>query len=137
MLFYEVKIKYQRQTGEDNPAGVNETYLIEGLNMTDVEERLMKEIESMIFGDSEIQGCKKAQYYDIYPDPNCENWYKGRVEMITVDGDKETRKGVNVLLQANNTLDANKALLHHLNGYDCEVISVAKSPILDVLRAIN
>ena len=28
MIFYEIKISYTRQTGEDNPAGVKETYMV-------------------------------------------------------------------------------------------------------------
>lgn len=138
MLFYEVKIEYQRQTGEDNPGKVKETYLVEGLNMTDVETRLMDEVSNMIFaGESEIPSCKKVQYYDIFPNPDAEHWYKGRVEMITIDGEKETRKAVSILVAANTVLDACKTLREKLSGLDCEIISIAKSPILEVLRAVN
>ena len=31
MLFFEVQAVYQRQTGEDNPACVKETYMVESL----------------------------------------------------------------------------------------------------------
>ena len=41
MIFYELKISYTRQTGEDNPKAVKETYLVEGLTAADVEERLL------------------------------------------------------------------------------------------------
>ena len=41
MLFYEIKVNYQRQTGEDNPSNVKETYLVEGFTPADVEQRLM------------------------------------------------------------------------------------------------
>ena len=37
MIFYELKISYTRQTGEDNPKAVKETYLVEGLTAADVE----------------------------------------------------------------------------------------------------
>ena len=39
MIFYEIKISYTRQTGEDNPAGVKETYMVEGLTCADVDNR--------------------------------------------------------------------------------------------------
>lgn len=138
MLFYEVKITYTRQTGEDNPGSVKETYLVEGLTMSDIETRLLDEITPYISaGESEIQGCKKTQYFDIFPDPNAEHWYKGRVEMITIDGEKETRKAVSILVAANTLLEAGKILQQKLAQTDCEIISIAKSPILDVLRAIK
>ena len=94
MLFYEIKVNYERQTGEDNPGKVKETYLVEGVNCADVENRLMEEIKPFIFGDCEVSSCKKVQYFDIFPNEGSEFWYKARVEMITVDGDKETRKAV-------------------------------------------
>lgn len=137
MIYYEVKVHYSRQTGEDNPGKVKETYLIEALTVTDAETRLMEEITPMIFGgECEVQGVKKVQYYEIFDNPNAEKWYKGRVEMITIDGEKETRKAVNILLAADNQLEASKVLKEKMSGQDCEVLSVGKSPIMDFLHAI-
>lgn len=51
MLFYEIKIKYGRQTGDDRPSIVKETYLVEGLTCADVEKRLMEEMKPYIFGN--------------------------------------------------------------------------------------
>ena len=99
MLLYEIKVNYQRQTGEDNPNKVKETYLVEGLNCSDVENRLMEDIKPFIFGDCEVQNCKRSQYFEIFPNEGGEYWYKARVEMITIDGDKETRKTQSVLVQ--------------------------------------
>lgn len=137
MLLYEIKVNYQRQTGEDNPNKVKETYLVEGLNCSDVENRLMEDIKPFIFGDCEVSSCKKTQFFDIFPNDGGEYWYKGRVEMITIDGDKETRKAVSVLVQASMLDDAVHALKQFLCTYDCEIISVAKSPIMEVIRAVN
>ena len=35
MIFHEVKAVYEKQTGEDNPAKVKETYLVEAVNCAD------------------------------------------------------------------------------------------------------
>lgn len=137
MILYEIKVHYQRQTGEDNPGNVKETYLVEGITCADVEKRLMEDIKPFIFGDCEVPSCKKVQFFDIFPNEGGEYWYKARVEMITIDGDKEIRKPVSVLVQANMLDDAVHALKQYLSSYDCEILSVAKSPIMDVLRAIN
>lgn len=137
MLFYEIKVKYQRQTGEDNPGSVSETYLVEGLNCADVENRLMDEIKSMIFGDCEVPSIKKSVLYDLVPSPDGDIWYKGRVEMITVGDDgKEKRKAVTILIQSTSIDEAVKGLRHHLNGIDSEIVSIQKSPILEVYRAV-
>ncbi len=138
MLFYEIKVHYQRQTGEDNPGAVKETYLVEGLTCADVENRLMEEIKSLIFGDCEVVSCKKAQFYDMISSPEADKWYKARVELITVeDNGKETRKAVPILVQATTMDFALKNLQQKMASLDCEVISIQKSPILEVLRAVN
>lgn len=138
MLFYEIKAHYTRQTGEDNPAVAKETYLVEGLNCSDVEQRLLAEIEPFISaGDCEVPSCRKVQYYDLIPAADGQYWYKARVELITIEDDKESRKAVNILVEADNMLDALHTLKQHLASLDCEVISLAKSPIVDVIRADN
>ncbi len=138
MLFYEIKVAYERQTGEDNPGKVKETYLLEGVNCADVETRLMTELKPYISGDVEVSSCRKAQFYDIILATNAERWYKGRVELITVEDDgKETRKTVSVLVQADSLAVALKNLNAHMASLDCELVSVMRSPILEVFRAIR
>ena len=136
MIFYELKAHYTRQTGEDNPALAKETYLVEGLNCSDVEQRLLAVIEPFIAaGDCEVPSCKKVQYYDIIPCADGQYWYKARVELIDIDNDKEVRKAVSILVEADNMHEALNTLKKHLAALDCEVISLTKSPIMDVLRA--
>ena len=138
MLFYEVKVSYQRQTGEDNPKNVKETYLVEGLNCADVENRLMEDIKPLIFGDCETPSCKKVQFYDLIENPEGDRWFKGRVEMITVEDDgKEKRKAVSILVHGNDVKSALNNLLKYLESLDCEVVSITKSPIVEVIRAVN
>lgn len=138
MLFYETKITYQRQTGESTPNNVRETYLVEGLTIADVENRLMDELRPYMFGETEVPACKKAQFYDIIPSPEGDRWFKSRVEMITVeDNGKEKRKGVSILVQAADISDAMTILQKQLQQVDCEIVNIARSPILDVLRAVN
>ena len=137
MIFYEIKISYTRQTGEDNPAGVKETYMVEGLTCADVENRLIEEIKPFISGEWKVKTCKQVQFYDLIPSPEGDRWYKARVEMITIeDNGKEKRKAVSIFVQANNVTDANKTLQQSLSNLDCEVVSITRSPILEVFRAV-
>ena len=137
MLFYEIKIDYQRQTGENDPGKVKETYLVEGINCADVENRLMEEIKPLIFGEAEVPSCKKTQFFDLFPNPEGDRWYKARVEMITIeDNGKEKRKTVSILVQGNNIDAALATLKKQLTSLDCEIVSVTRSPILEVYRAV-
>lgn len=138
MIFHEIKVSYERQTGEDNPGRVKEIYLIDGaVSFADAENCLMTEIKPFIFGECEVQTCKRSQFFEVFPNEGGAFWYKARVEMITIDGEKETRKNVAVLVQANLLDDAVFALKQALQSYDCEIISVAKTPIVDILHAVQ
>lgn len=138
MIFHEIKVSYDRQTGEDNPGKVKEVYLIDGaVSFADAENCLMEEIKPFIFGDCEVQSCKRSQFFETFPNEGGEYWYKARVEMITIDGEKEIRKNVAMLVQANTLDDAVFALRQALKSYDCELISIAKSPIMDILHAVQ
>lgn len=134
MNFYEVKAVYEKQTGEDNPAKVKETYLVEAVNCADAEKQVMDEIKPFVFGDCETPQIRKRHLFDIFPGYG-DNWYEARVEMITCEDDKEFRKAVKVLVQ-DNTIDGALKELHykHLASRDCEILSIAKSPVLDILR---
>lgn len=137
MIFHEVKAVYDKQTGEDNPAKVKETYLVEAVNCADAEKQVMDEIQPFVFGDSETPQIRKRRFFDIFPGDG-ENWYEAKVEMITIDGDKETRKAVKVLVQ-DNTIDGALKELHykHLASHDCEILSIAKSPVLDIINRLR
>ena len=138
MLFHEIKVSYERQTGEDNPGKVKEIYLIDGaVSFADAENCLMEAIKPFIFGDCEVQTCKRSQFFEVFPNEGGAYWYKARVEMITIDGEKETRKSVPVLVQANQLDDAVFALKQGLGSYDCELISIAKTQIMDILHAVQ
>ena len=138
MIFHEIKVKYDRQTGEDNPGKVKEIYLIDGaVSFADAENCLMNEIKPFIFGDCEVQNCKRSQFYDVIPNEGGAYWYKARVEMITIEGEKETRSTKPFLVQANMLDDAVFALKQGLKSYDCELISIAKTQIVDILHAVQ
>ena len=138
MVFHEIKVKYERQTGEDNPNSVKEIYLVDGaVSFADAENCLMNEIKPFIFGNCEVQTRKSSQFFEIFPNEGSEYWYKARVEMITIDGEKETRKNVSVLVQANTLDDAVFALKQAMNSYDCEMISIAKTQVMDILHAVQ
>ena len=137
MYFYEIVTKYQRQTGEDNPGLVKETYLVEAINPTNAEARLVEEIEAFIFGDQETERITKRNIFDLFPNEEATNWFKARVELITIDGEQESRKTVTMLVQADTISDALRTLKDKTANLDCDIVGLAKSPILEVYRATN
>lgn len=135
MLFYEIKIKYARQTGEDRPRTEKETYLVEGLTCADVEKRLLEEMKPYISGYYELPSCKQAEMYDIVESAGGDRWFKARVEMIVIgDNGSESRKAVSVLIKDETIRGALRHLQEYLSDLDCEVVSITRSAILDVFR---
>lgn len=134
MVLFQVNAVYDRQTGEDNPGKVKEIYLVEALDCADAQQQVIENIKPFIFGECDIPQVRKRNFFDIFPGDG-ENWYEAKVEMITIDGDKESRKAVKVLVQ-DSTIDGALKELHYkcLALYNCEILSIAKSPVLDILR---
>ena len=138
MIFHELKVHYERQTGEDNPGKVKEIYLVDGaVSFADAENCLMDAIKPFVFGECDVMSCKRSQFFEVFPNEGGAYWYKARVEMITVDGEKETRKVQSVLVQANLLDDAVFALKQAMGSYDYELISVTKTQIMDILHAVQ
>lgn len=137
MNYFEVQVVYTRQTGEDNPCTVKESYLVESLTPSSAENRVIEELKPLISGSFEVLRIIQRKFYDYIPNSEGDNWYKARVEMITIeDSGREARKGVVVYVQSVSVKDAVKALLKSLERYDCELVSIAKTPILDLYRAV-
>ena len=116
---------------------VKETYLVEAINPSNAEARVIEENKPFIFSDHETERITKRNIYEIFANPNGENWYKGRVELIIVDGDTESRKAVSVLVQADTISDALRILQDETGSIDCEIVGLAKSAILEVYRGTN
>lgn len=135
MILNEVKVNYTRQTGEDNPGKVREAYLVESVSCSDAEQQVTEYLEPYIFGDFEAPQIRKRQFFDVFDNRSGDFFYEAKVEMITIDGEKETRKAVNILIKADDITDALRDLHYdYLKNYDCEIISIKKSAILELLR---
>ena len=138
MYYFQVNVQYERQTGEDNPGRVKEAYLVNAATCGDAEKAVLDEIKPFIFGDCETPKIQKKSYFDLFKySPDCDFYYEAKVEMITIDGEREYRKAVNILALANNIRDALNTLLSNLASYDCEVIGIKKTGITDILTTQN
>lgn len=134
MNYFQVNVKYDRQTGEDNPGKVKEIYLVKAETCSDAERIVLEEIKPFIFGDCETPKIQKRDYFDIFRSKNNEAYFEAKVEIITVDGDKEVRKTVPILVSDYDIYFALVALKGQMTGYDCEIVSIKKTGIVDILE---
>lgn len=134
MNYFQVNIKYDK-TGEDNPGQVKEIYLVKAETCSDAERIVLEEIKPFIFGDCETPKIQKKSYFDVFMDSkDCDFYYEAKVEMIVIDGDKELRKPVNIIISSGRIKDALDDLYDRLIMYDFEIISIKKTGIVDILE---
>ena len=132
-MFYEVKVRYAKQTGEDNPAKVTESYLVEGVNFGDAEKQVFDNLKVFVFGEEmEVVAMKVVKPFDLVKCGCAEKIFKCKVDMITIDGDKETRKRVLVFVGADDLESARKIFEEYFKSYDCELIAVEETKIIEV-----
>jgi hypothetical protein len=139
MELYEIKVKYTRQNGEYNLTHVKETYLVGGIYPSSVEQQLLEEIKPLISGECEVTSIRKRVFYDIINKQTNDicNFYECKVELIAIeDNGSEKRKGVAILLEAEDINDAVRLLNASLSNLDCEIVGIKKSQIIDFYTAV-
>ena len=136
MIFYLVNVNYERQTGEDNPGKVKESYLVPAVSCADAERIVLDEIKPFIFGECETPQIKRVKFFEVFSHNELGGsyWYKAKVDMIIVDGDKEIRKPVDILVQGEKIIDAIGYCERCLLGYDCDITSIKRTSIIDILK---
>ena len=136
MNYYQVNVSYERQTGEDNPGKVKEAYLVIAENTSDAENCVMEEIKPFVFGECETKQIKKRSFFDEFINNECNDfYYEAKVEIITIEGETETRRAVPILVSAGNFKDALTYLMSNMSDWDCEIISLKKTAITSILDA--
>lgn len=134
-MLFEIKVRYAKQTGEDNPKIVKEVYVIEGENFGDAESKLLKILIPQSFGnDIDIAAMKKVAPFDIVDCVAPEKVFKCKCVLITIDDEKESRKPIFLYVGASDLELARKAASQYLKSYDSELLSVEETKIVDVYR---
>lgn len=137
--YYEVKVTYERQTGETGLRKVCETYLVGALSFTEAEERIVKEVQPQVFSDTlEVVGVKRVKLAELHlsDDEPDDRYYRARVGILTLDERTNTEREqvVSVLVQAESLQLALDKLLQEWERMLCHyrVNSIAETQIMDV-----
>ena len=134
-MLFEIKVRYAKQTGEDNPKIVKEVYVIEGDSFGDAESTLLQILIQQSFGnDIDIAAMKKVAPFDIVDCVAPEKVFKCKCVLIISDGEEESRKPIFLYVGASDLELARKAASQYLKSYDSELLSVEETKIVDVYR---
>lgn len=136
--WFECKVSLKRTLEDGLQKQVKETYIVDALNFTDAEARLLQELRG--YGDITIQSIKFCDAKEIVDshNPNDGYWYKVKVSLITIDESKGKEKKVNVIIYV-RAADF-KGALQNTEEYmktsvmDYSVISIVETNIMDVFE---
>lgn len=136
--WFECKVKYEKTMQDGGLKKVCEPYLVDAINFTEAERRIIEEIKPFMTGDFEVSNISKARYAEIFetPDDRADRWFKAKLSFITLDekSGKEKKSSHNVLIQACDLRDAIKRLDEGMKGsmMDYIISSVAETALVDV-----
>lgn len=138
--WFECKVKYEKTMQDGALKKVCEPYLVDAINFTEAERRIIEEIKPFMSGDFEVSNIAKARYAEIFEtvDDSADRWFKAKLSFITLDekSGKEKKSIHNVLIQASDLRDAIKRLDEGMKGsmMDYVISSVAETALVDIYR---
>ena len=117
---------------------VIEPYLVDALNFTEAEARIIEEISPFCNGQLEVVDIKRARYCEMFTSEleSADKWYKVKCMFVTLDEKTQVEKRTAqlMLVQASDLRDAVKRFDEGMKGsmIDYEIALVQETPLLDV-----
>lgn len=136
--WFECKVKYERTMQDGVLKKVCEPYLVEALNFTEAERRIIEELSPFISGEFEVSNISRARYAEVFEtvEDSADKWYKAKLVFITLDekSGKEKKTSHNMLVQASDFHDALKRLDEGMKGSmaDYAIAAINETALLDV-----
>lgn len=136
--WFECKIRYEKIMENGLQKKVNEPYLVDAINFTEAEARIIEEMTPFISGEFIVADIKRANYSELFPceEEAADRWFKCKLLFITLDekSGAEKKTSTHILVQAADLRDAVKKLDEGMKGTmaDYQIASVAETAIMDV-----
>ena len=136
--WFECKVATEKTLEGGATKKVTEPYLVDALNFTEAEARIIKEISPYCNGQLEVKDIKRVKYSEMFTSDaeNADKWYKVKCMFITLDEKTQSEKKVASLMfvQACDLRDAVKRFDEGMKGslIDYEINTVQETKILDV-----
>lgn len=138
--WYLCKVSYERQADSMGMKKVTESYLVDALNFTEAEERVIKEVTPFVsVGELEVVNIRPMRLAELLLDEESDKYYRAKVDLTTIDSAGQERKvGTAMVVQADSLLEGTTSLLAHLDsGVSAyELVSIGELDILDVYQYV-
>ena len=139
-LWFECKVKYQKTLENGAVKQVNEPYLVDALNFTEAERRIIEEITPYMTGIFEVSDIKRARYAEIIEssEEKADRFFRAKLVFIVLDekSGKEKKTTQNILVQAADLPDALQKPEAAMKGtaMDYSIASLAETLIMDIFH---
>ncbi len=136
--WFECKIKYDKTMENGLMKKVTEPYLVDALNFTEAERRIIEEMTPFMTGEFQVADIKRAHYAEFFEtaEESADRWFKAKLVFVTLDEKtgKERKTSQNVLIQAADLRGAITRLDEGMKGsmMDYVIASVTETQIMDV-----
>ena len=136
--WFECKVKTEKTLENGTQKKVTEPYLVDALNFTEAEARIIKEITPYCNGQLEVADIKRVKYSEMFTNDaeSADKWYKVKCNFITLDEKTQTEKRTAsyMLVQAANFRGALERFEEGMKGTlaDYEIASIQETSLLDV-----
>ena len=136
MLFFEVKVKYDKMMENGVIKSVTETYALDALSFTEAEARITDKMRPYISGEFQVMAEKRANYSEAVLDDEGDLFFLVKYNYITVDPttEKEKRSPNYVLFRQPDIDNAKEKAHDHMRRcmVDYEIEFIKETKIVDV-----
>ena len=139
----ECKIKYEKTMENGLLKKVTEPYLVDAINFTEAEKRMIEEMAPFMHGEFQVDDIKRVKIAELFESSKQEDdkWFKCKLSFIIIDekSGKEKKATNLVLVKAINIKTALASLEEGMKTtqIDYEVTAIQETPIMDVFHYKN
>lgn len=136
--WFECKVVIDKMVEGGNTKPETCVYLVDALNFTEAEARIIKEVTPYTSGKLDVKDIKRAKFSEMFMSDSemADKWYKVKCNFITLDEKTQTEKktATNMLVQAGNFHEALQNFDHGMKGsmMDYQIALIQETNILDV-----
>jgi hypothetical protein len=140
--WYLAKVKHLAQQENGSVKRVTAPILVSGINFTEVEAKLIKEMSETVQGEFKITNISPTRYSDIFDfteeneSMEEEHFFDCKIAYLSITDDKSKKNVIPVLMSASDVKQAETRLISSMKPLipDFETISIKKTSILSIIK---
>lgn len=136
--WFIAKVSYEKTTDDGTEKVVTEQYVINAEMFGEAESRILEELAQYVSTELNVCGLAIAPFSEVFfsEDNVADNWYKTKIQIITIDErtEREKKTPVFYLVQATCLEDARKSIDDVLKTmmFDYSIAEIKETKIIDV-----